>query len=191
MRSETVLRATIVLAAWAISACGPPPAGAVRPGMQLASDRDAESEGVSLTGALRRSIEPFRDLWVVVDVVEPSDLRGISLTTRRERVRYTPKVGRAFDRVEEREFPAAPRVVECAVLELPGARLTGHVVQVRVGGHGHYAGRVVVEVDNTSRAILPGMHVALAVRTDREPVVLTGLAELPRPPAAAADPPPG
>jgi hypothetical protein len=168
--------------------CGGALPATLRPGAKLEPARDPAAETMSTTGSLRRSIAPYPDIWVVANVSEGSHLRDITKTKRSERVQYQPAVGKAFDRMEEHERPAEPRAVDCVVEGLPGWTFAGRVIEARARPSSRYAGTVVVDVDNTQQWIVPGMALALAVHTDRDPVVLLGIAELPAPGTPASRP---
>jgi hypothetical protein len=146
----------------------------------LAPGRDPIAERIWRTGSLRQSIEPYPDIWVVADIKQRSDLERIAMTSRRERVHYRPAVGEAFEVVEDQERPAPSRSVECALEALPGERIGGDVIEVKRRPSSNYPGSLVVDVDNSHGWLLPGMHLAMAVQTDGEPVMLAGIAELPR-----------
>jgi hypothetical protein len=178
--------ATVPLAS---AACGETAGLSSGPGARLAPGRDATGETVSVTGSLRRITQMYPDIWVVADVKQGYDLTHIAKTSRRERVHYSPVAGKAFEVTEEHEYPAGSRPVDCALEGLPGERIAGTMIEARTRPGSEYAGKVVVDVDNGRANILPGMRLALAVHTDREPVMLMGTAELPEdavtPPSAA------
>jgi hypothetical protein len=138
------------------------------------------TEAVWYTGSTLRQVLPFDDIWISADVAQNYDFERIVKSKRRETVHYRPSVGAPFEVVEEHEYAAPPRHVECALQGHPEERILGTIIDSRSNRGPHVWGKVIADVDNRGRWILPGTVLAMAVQTDREPVLLLGTAELPR-----------